>query len=76
VKWFRKSAEQGFARAQYRLGSCYHNGEGVEADKNTALYWYKKAMEHKEDLTSRQIMLASGFIEILEEEGYSALAPK
>ena len=30
VKWYRKSAEQGNAKAQYNLGCCYDFGEGVE----------------------------------------------
>ena len=28
VKWFRKAAEQNFAKAQYALGVCYNTGEG------------------------------------------------
>ena len=29
VAWYAKSAAQGFAKAQYQLGKCYKNGEGV-----------------------------------------------
>jgi len=28
VKWYRKSAEQGYARAQSNLGFAYEHGEG------------------------------------------------
>ena len=27
IKWFRKSAEQGFVDAQAALGQCYRTGE-------------------------------------------------
>ena len=30
VKWYRLSAEQGDASAQWHLGLAYANGEGVE----------------------------------------------
>src|SRR5206468_6802374 len=29
VKWFRKAAEQNYAFAQFMLGACYHDGQGV-----------------------------------------------
>ena len=29
VKWFRKAAEQGYARAQYSLGVSYANATGI-----------------------------------------------
>ena len=45
VEWYRKSAEQGNAKAQHNLGVCYNNGEGVEQDKEEAVKWYRKAAE-------------------------------
>jgi len=45
VKWFRKAAEQGFARAQYSLGLCYYDGEGVTKDAAEAVKWFRKAAE-------------------------------
>ncbi|SPX40667.1 Putative TPR repeat protein [Haemophilus influenzae] len=32
VKWFRKAAEQGYAKAQGRLGNVYSDGIGVKQD--------------------------------------------
>jgi len=32
VKWFRKAGEQNLAPAQYNLGVCYANGDGVAED--------------------------------------------
>ncbi|MCH5318983.1 MAG: SEL1-like repeat protein [Paramuribaculum sp.] len=45
VKWYRMSAEQGYAEAQYNLGVMYNNGYGVKEDYNEAVKWYKKAAE-------------------------------
>ena len=40
VHWWQKAAEQGHARAQFRLGEAYANGEGVEADLTEAYAWF------------------------------------
>jgi TPR repeat protein len=45
VELFRAAAEQGDADAQWRLGSCYHNGQGVSKDYAEAIKWYIKAAE-------------------------------
>ena len=39
------AAEQGFVRAQYNLGICYHDGTGVPRDEVEAVKWYRKAAE-------------------------------
>jgi TPR repeat protein len=41
--WFRKSAEQGYPEAQYRLGAALWSGEGVATNRAEALSWYGKA---------------------------------
>ena len=43
VKWVRKAAEQGFARAQYSLGCMYDKGTVVEQSDEKAAEWYLKA---------------------------------
>lgn len=45
VKWYRMSAERGFAIAQENLGVKYANGRGVEKDESEAVKWYRKAAE-------------------------------
>ena len=40
-----KAAEQGHADAQYDLGCCYYNGEGVPRDMAKAVEWFRKAAE-------------------------------
>ena len=45
VEWYRKSAEQGLAKAQYNLGLCYANGNGVEKSYEKSVEWYRKSAE-------------------------------
>lgn len=45
VEWYRKSAEQGYAPAQYNLGNCYEKGHGVSQSYSEAAKWYKLAAE-------------------------------
>jgi len=54
VKWYRKAAEQGESDAQYSLGNCYYNGEGVKKDMEKAKKWHLKAARqgHKESKKS------------------------
>ena len=56
AKWFRDLAEKGSAQAQYNLGVCYENGEGVEKDTSEAMKWYRIASEqgHKDAETALQ----------------------
>jgi len=43
--WYRKSAEQGYSKAQSNLGSMYHRGQGVPQDDTQASSWFRKAAE-------------------------------
>jgi TPR repeat protein len=43
--WWRKAAEQGHAKAQYRLGLAYASGEGIPKDLAEAAIWYRKAAD-------------------------------
>ena len=45
VKLYLKAAEQGHTGAQYNLGVCYSNGDGVEKNCVEAMKWYRKAAE-------------------------------
>ena len=51
AEWFRKAAEQGHAGAQYKLGDCYHYGDGIAQDLSVAdrqaeaVEWYRKAAD-------------------------------
>ncbi len=45
VKWYRRAAERGDAKAQYILGAAHDRGAGVAQDDAEALRWYRKAAE-------------------------------
>jgi len=45
IKLLREQAEQGDARAQYKLGASYARGQGVKKDYVQAMEWYRKAAE-------------------------------
>ena len=42
---YREEAEQGDAKAQYKLGRCYAKGLGVDKDWVEAVKWYRMAAE-------------------------------
>jgi TPR repeat protein len=43
VRWIRRSAERGYAPAQYKLASLYERGHAVPRDLAEAELWYEKA---------------------------------
>ena len=45
IEWYMKAAEQENAYAQYNLGECYRDGEGVEKDFKQDFEWFIKAVE-------------------------------
>jgi hypothetical protein len=47
AKWYRKASEQGYVLAQYYLGDCYANGDGVAKDLIEAYaYWNQGTVEY------------------------------
>ena len=45
VAWFKKSADQGHAKAQLNMGYCYAHGIGVDKDPKQAMAWFKKSAD-------------------------------
>ncbi len=45
VELYIKSAEKGFAPAQFDLGDHYYFGQGVQENLALAIHWYHKAAE-------------------------------
>ena len=43
VRWYRRAAEQGNARAQNNLGTMYQNGRGVAQNYVQAHKWFNLA---------------------------------
>ena len=48
TKWYFKAAELGYAPAQYSLGYCLNNGDGIEEDEEEAWEWVEKAAKQEE----------------------------
>jgi TPR repeat protein len=62
IDHIRKAAEQGDAKAQYRLGIAYDMGQGVGApDRTESTKWYRKAAE--QGLANAQLALGFRYIE-------------
>ncbi len=55
AKWYRKSAEQGNAVAQRKLGSMYEVGVGVRQDFGEAVKWYRKSAEQGNAIAQRNL---------------------
>ncbi|MFI5362839.1 MAG: hypothetical protein ACHQ49_12775 [Elusimicrobiota bacterium] len=45
IAWYRKSADQGYAPAQFHLGFAYAHGAAVTKNTGLALTWYLKAAQ-------------------------------
>ena len=45
MKWYRKAADQGHARAQFNLGIMYYDYKGVRQNYAEAMKWYRKAAD-------------------------------
>ena len=45
MKLYSKAAEQGHAKAQYKMGFFYDCGIGIRSNKDEVLKWYSKAAE-------------------------------
>ena len=61
VERIRKAAEQGYAFAQFSLGSMYHHGDGVNQDYSKAAEWYRMAAEQGD--TGGQINLGMMYLQ-------------
>ena len=58
VRWFKKAAEQGDAKAQNNIGLIYANGYSVTKDNEKAVRWFKKAARqgNKDAIKSLKIL--------------------
>ena len=63
LRWYRKAAEQGHAKAQYHLGRMYLVGFGVARDTAEAVRWYRKAAE-------QGLVKAQSFLGGMYESGF------
>ena len=42
---FRQAADQGYVKAQFRLGMMYYRGRGVKKNYPMAMQWFQKAAD-------------------------------
>lgn len=49
VQMYLQLAQKGLMEAQFNLGVCYEQGDGVAQDFHQAVYWYRKAAEQGYD---------------------------
>jgi len=47
IWWFKLSADQGYAQAQYNLGLMHNRGEGVPRDDKEAVKWYRLSAQQR-----------------------------
>ena len=59
-RWYLKAAQQGHAKAQYQVGKCYKNGEGVEKDRVKAFLYFTKSA--KQDNGKAQLALGKCYL--------------
>ncbi|HTN48627.1 MAG TPA: tetratricopeptide repeat protein [Burkholderiaceae bacterium] len=59
LQWLRRSADGGFARAQYALGLLYERGELVQRSLPDATAWFRKAAE--QGYRDAQVSLATQY---------------
>ena len=64
AKWYLKSAEQGNANGQWRLGAMYVYGDGVEKDLVKATEWYQKSAEQGDAEAQRLLIAMTGCDEL------------
>ncbi len=63
AEWYLRSAEQGNANAQYRLGLLYCDGRGVEQNYEEAVKWFTEAAKqnHPEALDRLGMLAENGY---------------
>jgi TPR repeat protein len=42
-RWYLRAARQGLIQAQFNVGLCYRDGDGIKASKLKARQWLQKA---------------------------------
>jgi TPR repeat protein len=55
LRWYGKSADQGYARAQYNLGHMHYHGQGVRQDHAEAFLLYRKAADQGDEYALRAL---------------------
>lgn len=43
AKWYQKAADSGSPKGEWKIGTCYYHGQGVEQDLEKAIAYYRMA---------------------------------
>jgi TPR repeat protein len=70
VKWYRKAADQGHAKAQSNLGVMYYNGDGVPENHVRAYVWLSMAKTQGYEKAKKQIAQAQALATKCYESDY------
>jgi TPR repeat protein len=73
VKWWRKAAEHGYAKAQFNLGYCYRYRLGVKGDYKEAVKWYRKAAKQNHAGAQHELATSYDFGHGVEKDEVEAL---
>ena len=49
-RWYLRAAREGVIRAQFNVGLCYRDGDGIKASKLKARQWLQKAARRRHAL--------------------------
>lgn len=55
IVWLRKSANAGYASAEYDLAACYIQGVGVRKNFAEGEKWLKRAAEHGDEKAQKVV---------------------
>ena len=50
LTWYRRSAQEGNAKAEWRIGYMYQFGKGVSPDLEEAANWYRKSASQEDPI--------------------------
>jgi len=73
LSWLIKSAEQGQGWAAYIVGGMYENGDGIPANMEQAVHWYRKSAMTTNSYASNAKEALNRLGESLYEEGYMVM---
>jgi TPR repeat protein len=55
ARLYRRAAEAGDSKAQFSIGVCYTNGDGVKKDMREAVTWFRAAAAQEQAAIDAEI---------------------
>lgn len=74
VQMWTESATQGYAQAQFHLGVCYYNGQGVAQSYEKAAEWWRQAAAQEDEFSKRALENLNKWAEDIYLKGEAAYA--